>query len=225
MTDLDLEALREVVAKGTPGPDWQTFPSDAAGPGWGIYMPAVKQARAFIQNQEDAELIVAAVNALPVLMDEVQRLRRWKSEALEVLKGWEGVHEALDHPGELGQMKYKASVAAVHALTADRDRLRERVAELEGRCICNTSPSTDGPDETCPVHGRTYADWIERGDILQQRAEKAEAEVARLTAVVQGVKELAGSYVLNGDSPRRLMGNKVLSVLAGGTDTPKGEGE
>ena len=79
-------------------------------------------------------------------------------------------------------------------------------------CICNhNTETTDGPDECCPKHGRTYAEWIERGDILQQRLEQvqaqalafrqraldAEARLARVEALIEGVADgnLKTSYL------------------------------
>lgn len=64
-------------------------------------------------DQPDAALIVAAVNALPELLDELERLARWKSEAIQVLNGWDRVHEALGSPGALGQSKHEASAVEV----------------------------------------------------------------------------------------------------------------
>lgn len=55
-------------------------------------------------------------------------------------------------------------------------------AEAHGSCSCNIGPGLDGPDECCPEHGRTYFEWIERGDILQKRLAEREEEVVRLTA-------------------------------------------
>lgn len=52
-------------------------------------------------------------------------------------------------------------------------------------CICNTGPNTDGPDETCSVHGRTYAEWIERGNLLQTRLDAADARIAELEAIAE----------------------------------------
>lgn len=53
-------------------------------------------------------------------------------------------------------------------------------SERDGACICNYGPDTEGPDECCPFHGRPYAYWVERGDVLQRRAEVAEAAIDRV---------------------------------------------
>ena len=52
------------------------------------------------------------------LLAEVERLRRWKAEALQVLAGWEAVWEALGMPGDWGQQKSSAALAEVERLRA-----------------------------------------------------------------------------------------------------------
>lgn len=181
--DLDLEALREVVAKGTSGPDWQTFPSDAAGPGWGIYMPAVKEARAFIQNQEDAELIVAAVNALPTLLNI-----------------------AIGQDGQI--IANQVLAEEVQRLTADRDGLREELKRTRHAL---------GDAEFNANEGWK---WHKHAAEL---CKTAEAEVARYTAVVQGVREGIETWAtrLHGIRWEGKPVSDRLRALAGGTDTPK----
>lgn len=82
--DLDLEALREVVANGTPGPwsnlshsgSWEWWIKRDTG-GWdGDILCIFEDGEVHSEPTDaDMDLIVAAVNALPVLLDEVQRLR------------------------------------------------------------------------------------------------------------------------------------------------------
>lgn len=50
------------------------------------------------------------------LLTEVERLRSWKREALEVIRAWERVHEALGRPGALGESKAAASLREVERL-------------------------------------------------------------------------------------------------------------
>ena len=41
-------------------------------------------------------------------------------------------------------------------------------------CHCDYNPATtQGPEEDCPVHGRRYSEWVERGDVLQRRIDAA----------------------------------------------------
>lgn len=53
-------------------------------------------------------------------------------------------------------------------------------AEAHGSCSCNTGPGVDGPDECCPEHGRTYGDWIERGNVLQARINAVREIIAKV---------------------------------------------
>ena len=48
--------------------------------------------------------------------DEIERLRAWKAEAIEVIRSWEQVWEALGRPGRLGESK---AVAVLHAVEND----------------------------------------------------------------------------------------------------------
>lgn len=46
-------------------------------------------------------------------MDETERLRQWKAEALVVLAQWDEVWDALGRPGGLGESRAEASKAKV----------------------------------------------------------------------------------------------------------------
>ena len=60
--------------------------------------------------------------------------------------------------------------------------------ERDGACICDYNPdTTDGPQEDCPFHGRPYAYWIERGDVLAARLERVEAVARRWESVPKPV--------------------------------------
>lgn len=56
------------------------------------------------------------------LLDEVERLRAWKREALAVLAAWDQVWEALGRPGGLGESKAAASVREVERLLVPAGR-------------------------------------------------------------------------------------------------------
>lgn len=45
--------------------------------------------------------------------DEIERLRKWKAEATEVIRSWEDVWVALGRPGELGESKAIAALRTV----------------------------------------------------------------------------------------------------------------
>jgi hypothetical protein len=43
------------------------------------------------------------------MLDELDRLRRWKAEATAVITEWEAVWEAAGRPGRLGESKARAT--------------------------------------------------------------------------------------------------------------------
>lgn len=50
------------------------------------------------------------------------------------------------------------------------------------KCTCDPVPMTcggEGPSETCEIHGRPYAEWVERGDILNARLEAVKEVIAK----------------------------------------------
>ena len=78
----------------------------------------------------DAEFIAAAREDVPWLVSEVERLERWKAEALEVMSGLQELGKALG----LGlgvQITGPAALAEVARLTAERDALAATVARVE----------------------------------------------------------------------------------------------
>lgn len=58
------------------------------------------------------------VRAAADAVDEVDVLRAWKREALEVLAGWDEVWEALGRPGPLGHRKSALVLEQVEAIKA-----------------------------------------------------------------------------------------------------------
>lgn len=71
----------------------------------------------------------------PRLPSEVDRLRKWKREALRVLAEWEKVFEALGSPGELGDSKPAAVLAEIARREEKYERGKAmyiRQAELNG---------------------------------------------------------------------------------------------
>lgn len=72
------------------------------------------------------------VVALPVIADlvaEVEQLRRWKAEAIEVLAGWDSVYSALD-PADAPLGVQRSAVALREVIRLQRID-RERHAEVE----------------------------------------------------------------------------------------------
>jgi hypothetical protein len=74
--------------------------------------------------------------------------------------------------------------------------LRAKLAAAEaavarhGECICNTGPGTEGPDEFCPRHGRTYEDVVRMGaeEIFRLRAEVRTAKAQALREYAEELK-------------------------------------
>ena len=65
------------------------------------------------------------IEAFGETLAEVDRLRRWKSGATEVLAEWENVWAAADEPGRLGESKAKATAAEVDRLLAQVKAVRQ----------------------------------------------------------------------------------------------------
>lgn len=63
----------------------------------------------------NARMLTDGRQALTELLAEVDRLRRWKAEAMQVLEGWEVVYDALGRPGGLGESKPAAALLAIAA--------------------------------------------------------------------------------------------------------------
>lgn len=93
MTAPDIVALRELLAKATPGPYKRTSPGVDCWPGcapsWRDrrviqdHLKGDKHARVVADTMRapDAALIVAAVNALPALLDRIEQLERERDAA------------------------------------------------------------------------------------------------------------------------------------------------
>ena len=58
--------------------------------------------------------------------DEIDRLRRWKREATEVIERWDKVFDALGRPGRLGELKSVAAKSEVERLRAEVHALRDQ---------------------------------------------------------------------------------------------------
>ncbi len=64
-----------------------------------------------------------------------------------------------------------------HDALVARCKAAEAKVARHGPCVCNTGPGTEGPDEFCPHHGRTYNDALDMmGRIVtEERAARAKA--------------------------------------------------
>ena len=102
--------------------------------GWYIRGPRKLGLRSMVLNSRmlsgDAEFVEAAREDVPWLVDQVERLERWKFEACEVMSGLRELGKALG----LGlgvQITGPAALAEVARLTAERDALAAQVARVE----------------------------------------------------------------------------------------------
>jgi len=106
------------------------------------------------------------------LRREVERLTRWKAEAMEVLSGWEAVYEDLGSPGNLGDRKHEAVRCEVAKYTAiarqavdagaraeaERNEARAALARVEA--LCDEADSCDANDSDIAWDG-----WIDSGAV------------------------------------------------------------
>lgn len=131
---LDLDAIKARANAATPGP-WDAYrPREV----YRLYevcsttpsgMNEVLAEVSGYNASNDAEFIAAARTDIPDLLAAVERLSRWKREALPVLDGLQELGRALDLP--LGtRITGTEALAAVERLTAERDVLAETVERV-----------------------------------------------------------------------------------------------
>lgn len=64
---------------------------------------------------------------------------------------------------------------ALTKVASERDYYK-MLLDRHGKCICNLNPATtDGPQEFCPWHGRSYTEILEWGDKLTGRTLRVRA--------------------------------------------------
>ena len=72
------------------------------------------------------------------LVREIQRLKRWKAEALHVLSQWDEAWQAAGCPGQLGEsipLATTAEIERLRATVADRDAWCEHLAQRESALL------------------------------------------------------------------------------------------
>jgi hypothetical protein len=70
---------------------------------------------------------------------ELERLRAWKAEAIEVLNGWEHAWEAAGQPGALGSSKALAVATALEQMKADLAEALQLLNHLATWCPCDAT--------------------------------------------------------------------------------------
>lgn len=261
---LDLEALREVVANGTPG-KWYVN----SGLLWGADNAVVSDVRHL--TVPNAALIVAAVNALPVLLDALEEARGERSTAAMQMAQAFRERDAALSSGDRARRAMNEAKDRATALTADRDGLRDELkrtrhalgdaefnanegwkwhkhaAELCKKAeaeVARLTKLTADQSEALRMEAQNATDaecdrdtteaevellkdqkagLISDSLELTRKIDAARAEVARLTAVVQGVREIADRCDEKpaADYIGPIIAKQLRAVLAGGTDTPK----
>ena len=134
MSRLDeIKARAEAATEGPWVRDMHS-PDMSGRSGWYIRGPRKLGLRSMVLNSRmlsgDAEFVEAAREDVPWLVDQVERLERWKVEATEVMSGLRELGRALG----LGlgvQITGPAALAEVERLTAERDALAAQVARVE----------------------------------------------------------------------------------------------
>ena len=135
---------------------------------------------------------------VPALLAEVERLARWKAEALPVLVGLQELGRALGLP--LGERITGQSAAeAAQALLARAEKAERAFRKLrsESRILPCDGACTDAPEEDCSRHGREPAELWEAIAKKNARAEKAEAERDAAREALARVEALADEWERN----------------------------
>jgi len=76
-----------------------------------------------------ARLIAAAPDLAATVVEqaaEIERLARWKAEAVEVLKGWDQLWDELDRHGQLGDARSAATLEHINTLKTELAEYRRR---------------------------------------------------------------------------------------------------
>ena len=103
-------------------------------------------------TEEDCECCALWRAHNGMMRAEVERLRRWKTEAALVLDAWNKVYQALGQPGALGESLAAASLAKVKQMQSTERRVRALHQSAEG------SLGMGSPYRYCAVEGMS-APW------------------------------------------------------------------
>lgn len=116
----------------------------------------------------DHQMIARAVEAAAKAGWEEIFPGEWSSRSERTLP------EQRDYRDSVRPLVVAALNKVVGQLATERDYYRN-LLEHHGKCICDTNPATtDGPDEFCPWHGRSYTEILEWGEKQAERAARVE---------------------------------------------------
>lgn len=209
MSDLDLEPIKARLAAGTEGA-WQIDPTAHD---WvaGVRCCHCQRAVADTASVEIAEFVAHAPEDIDTLIAEVERLRFEPGPACPIHDPgmWD------DPRNEAGECICPVPRAVFERMASEVERLRERV----GSCICDRNPeTTDGPSEDCPQHGRRYAEWVERADLLAERLANVEALYESTFREPSRYHAERTTYTEGWDDGRDLLLSDLRSALDGEDD-------
>ena len=154
----DIKARTEAATLGPWVRDMHS-PDMGGRSGWHIRGPRQLGPRSMVLNSRmlsgDAEFIEHSREDVPWLVEQVERLERWKFEACEVMSGLQALGKALGlRPGV--QITGPAALAEVARLTAERDALVTTVGRVQALVDSNPdhadtcgSVLTPGADYPC----------------------------------------------------------------------------
>lgn len=193
MTDADINQLRDLLRAATPGPwknhtheededsDWATISATPvvarSGYKWTLTV-GVCDGGDSVENAKNAALIVSAVNALPGLLDEVERLR---------CDGFDSRHPAAQNL--LGR-NARLSIAL--------DIVRDILAD-------DYEPTPITAEHWAPIHDQVQSVVRER-DELREEAERLRADLKETTERASQWVDIAGAHGAEVDVLRKIVG-------------------
>lgn len=130
MTELDLAPIKQRLDAAAPEP-WSDMGDEIVDANGSTVMSVVTTATNPKILWEDRLFLVNTPTDIAALIAEVERLRRWKREAMLVMGDWEQLYETLGRPGMIGQSKAYGAASYVGRLQGENMRLRKQVESLE----------------------------------------------------------------------------------------------
>ena len=101
-----------------------------------------------VRNADDLCLLQQALYKIEHQQSEIERLRRWKAEAIEVLRRWDAVADMV--PVRLGDRKSDAVAAEIERLHAER-ALADKLARAL-RSVIHDKPTAHTDEVWLRIH-------------------------------------------------------------------------
>lgn len=185
MSDIDIKALRALHEAATPGP-WTSTERNyghavaVVGSGWRVALCDTQRPD---RNAADAALIVAAVNALPALLDRLERAERAGDLAADVERLKARVREM---ETECGRLDASAMAARVAKRVREEERDEAR-ADLES--VWHVAGEKLGDDRGMDAYtpGDAMANILD--SLIAERDAARDAHCALLDAIMSSSDE------------------------------------